>query len=241
MCLTSSSDPGARRAELAGRLAGLTARIEKACATAGRDVAGVTLIAVTKTYPAADVRLLHGLGIRDFGENRDEEGAGKSAECVQLAGVRWHFIGQLQTRKAASVARYADLVHSVDRLRLVSRLGAAVRAAGRQVTCLVQVSIDADPERGGVPPGGVAEVAEAIEAEPGLLLGGVMAVAPMGMDPAAAFGALRASAAAVRAVRPGAAIISAGMSGDMEEAIAAGATHLRIGTALLGDRKPPVR
>jgi pyridoxal phosphate enzyme (YggS family) len=241
MCPTSSSEASeSRRSELAGRLAELTARIEKACVTAGRDAAEVTLIAVTKTYPVQDVRLLHELGVHDFGENRDQEGKVKAAGSVPL-DIAWHFIGQLQTRKAGSVAQYADFVHSVDRVRLASHLGTAARTAGREITGLVQVSIDGDPERGGVPADGVAAVAEAIEAEPGLVLGGVMAVAPMGMDPAAAFAALRHSADTVRAIRPGAGIISAGMSGDLEEAIAAGATHLRIGTALLGDRKPPVR
>jgi PLP dependent protein len=241
MCPTSSSDAGdARRPELAARLAEVTARIEKACATAGRDVSEVTLIAVTKTYPVEDVRLLRELGVHDFGENRDQEGKVKAAQAVPL-DIAWHFIGQLQTRKAGSVAGYADYVHSVDRIRLVSHLGTAARAAGRQVTCLVQVSIDGDPERGGVPASGVAAIAEAIEAEPSLVLGGVMAVAPMGMDPAAAFAALGDSAGTVRAIRAAAGIISAGMSSDLEEAVAAGATHLRIGTALLGDRKPPVR
>ncbi len=242
MCPTSSSDAGdSRRAELAARLAEVRQRIEKACVTAGRDVTEVTLIAVTKTYPVQDVRLLHELGVRDFGENRDQEGAQKSAGVVSLTDIAWHFIGQLQTRKAGSVARYAHFVHSVDRARLASHLGTAARAAGRELTCLVQVSIDGDPERGGVPAAGVAAVAEAIEAEPGLVLGGVMAIAPIGMDPVAAYAALRVSAGTVRAIRPAARIISAGMSGDLEEAVAAGATHLRIGTALLGDRKPPVR
>jgi uncharacterized pyridoxal phosphate-containing UPF0001 family protein len=132
------------------------------------------------------------------------------------------------------------VVHSVDRVRLVRRLGAGARSAGRQLTCLVQVSLDGDTERGGVPVGGVAPIAEAIAAESGLVLGGVMAVAPLGVPPAAAFDTLRDCSAALRAMRPEAGIISAGMSGDLEEAIAAGATHLRIGTALLGDRKPPV-
>jgi pyridoxal phosphate enzyme (YggS family) len=207
---------------------------------AGRDLSEVTLIAVTKTYPGEDVRLLSELGVHDFGENRDQEGRVKAAQSVGL-DIAWHFIGQLQTRKASSVARYADYVHSVDRARLVSHLGTAARAAGREVTCLVQVSIDGDPERGGAPAGGVAAVAEAIEAEPSLVLGGVMAIAPMGMDPAAAFAALSDIAGTVRAIRPAARIISAGMSSDLEDAVAAGATHLRIGTALLGDRKPPVR
>jgi uncharacterized pyridoxal phosphate-containing UPF0001 family protein len=162
--------------------------------------------------------------------------------------VTWHFIGQLQTNKARSVARYADAVHSVDRIRLVRALGAAALAAGRELTCLVQVSLDpadagapAGQERGGVPPARLAEVAEAVEAEPGLALGGLMAVAPLGMDPAAAFAPLRDLSAVVRKVSPAALVISAGMSGDLEPAVASGATHLRIGTALLGNRRPPVR
>jgi pyridoxal phosphate enzyme (YggS family) len=239
----SAGGPSAgRRAELACNLAEVRGRIDAACAAAGRDGREVTLIAVTKTWPAADVMLLNELGVTDFGENRDQEAAPKAAACAGLP-VRWHFIGQLQTNKAASVARYADVVHSVDRLRLVRALGAAARAAGRQLTCLVQVSLDrdGDPARGGVPPGAAVEIAEALAAEPGLLPGGVMAVAPMGMPPAEAFAPLRACSAAVRAVRPEAAIISAGMSGDLEAAIEAGATHVRIGTALLGARSRPVR
>jgi pyridoxal phosphate enzyme (YggS family) len=241
MCPTSSSDPGlGRRAELADRLAEVRNRIEKACTVAGRDVSDVTLIAITKTYPASDVRLLRELGVRDFGENRDQEAAPKAAACTGL-DLTWHFVGQLQTRKAGSVVRYADLVHSVDRVRLARHLGTAARAVGREVTCLVQVSIDGDPERGGVPVPGVTEVAEAIAAEGSLVLGGVMTIAPLGMDPAEAFAALRGCSDAVRVIRPEAGIISAGMSGDLEAAVEAGATHLRIGTALLGDRTPPVR
>jgi PLP dependent protein len=238
----SSSELGpsaGRRAELACNLAEVRARIDAACATAGRDAGEVTLIAVTKTWPAADVSLLNGLGVTDFGENRDSEAAPKAAACAGLP-IRWHFIGQLQTNKAASVARYADVVHSVDRLRLVRALGAAARAAGRELTCLVQISLDGDPARGGVPAGRVKEIAQALAAEPGLLPGGVMAVAPLGMPPAEAFAPLRACSAAVCAIRPEAAIVSAGMSGDLEAAIDAGATHLRIGTALLGARRRPV-
>jgi hypothetical protein len=244
---TSSSDPGEpgagrpgdRRQELAASLAGVRDRIAKACAASGRELSEVTLIAVTKTYPADDVRLLHELGVRHFGENRDQEAAPKAAASAGL-DITWHFVGQLQTRKAGSVAGYADVVHSVDRARLAGHLGTAARAVGREIGCLVQVSIDGDPARGGVPPAGVAQVAEAIEAEPGLVLGGVMTVAPLGMDPIAAFEALRQCSDAVRAIRPDARIVSAGMSGDLENAVACGATHLRIGTALLGARKPPV-
>jgi PLP dependent protein len=230
----------ARRAELDARLHRVRARIAAACVAAGRDATGITLVAITKTRPASDVRLLYELGQRDFGENRDQEAAPKAAQCAGLP-ITWHFVGQLQTNKAASVARYAGLIHSVDRLRLVRALGTAARRQDRLLTCLIQVDLgNADGERGGAPPAQVPALAEAVVAEPGLVLGGVMAVAPLGVPAAAAFAGLAPASAAVRAVRPAAAIISAGMSGDLEEAVAVGATHLRIGTALLGDRKPPV-
>jgi len=212
----------------------------KACEAAGRDVSELTLIAVTKTRPASDVRLLAGLGVADVGENRDAEAAPKAAECAGL-NLTWHFVGQLQTNKAASVVRYASVVHSVDRLRLVRALGRAARGAERVVECLVEVSLDGDPARGGAAAGDVPALAEALATEEGLVLGGVMAIAPLSMEPADAFARLLASAAAVRGIRPGATMISAGMSGDLEAAVEAGATHLRIGTALLGDRGPRVR
>jgi pyridoxal phosphate enzyme (YggS family) len=232
----------ARRGELAGHLDQVRKRIAAACAAAGRDPAETTLVAVTKTWPASDVRLLYELGLTDFGENRDAEAAAKAAQLAGLP-ITWHFVGQLQTNKAASVARYADVIHSVDRIRLVRALGAAARREERVLTCLIQVSLDpvnADAGRGGAPPEQVRALAEAVAGEEGLVLGGVMAIAPMGVPAGEAFAALAPSAAAVRSVRPEATIISAGMSGDLEAAVAAGATHLRIGTALLGDRRPPV-
>ena len=263
MSQTSSSEPdpsAERRSELEKNLAEVRSRIAVACAAAGRDPGEITLIAITKTRPPADVLLLHELGLTDFGENKDQEaapkaaavaaaladadaGAGASASAARSQPLRWHFVGQLQTNKASSVAGYADVVHSVDRVRLVRALGAAARKAGRELTCLVQVDLDtpADPARGGVPPGQVREIAEAIEAEQNLILGGVMAIAPLGADPARAFAPLRPCSLAVRAVNPAAAIISAGMSGDLEAAIGNGATHVRIGTALLGARRPLVR
>jgi pyridoxal phosphate enzyme (YggS family) len=229
-----------RREELALRLAEVRRRIAKACDAAGRDAGEITLIAVTKTWPASDVRLLSELGVTDVGENRDAEAAPKAAQCADLVGLTWHFIGQLQTNKCPSVVRYAGVVHSVDRLRLVQALGRAARRSGRVIEGLIQVSLDDDPARGGASAREVPALAEALEAEAGLVLGGVMAVAPLGMAPADAFARLLDSAAAVRAVRPAATVISAGMSGDLETAVAAGATHLRIGTALLGDREPRV-
>jgi pyridoxal phosphate enzyme (YggS family) len=240
-----SSDAGqheARLAELGRNLVAVRASIEEACAGAGRSPAEVTLVAVTKTFPAADVMLLHQLGLADFGENRDQEAAPKAAECA-AAGLRlrWHFVGQLQVNKAASVASYADVVHSVDRDRLVTALGRRARAAGRELSCLVQVSLDAAPGRGGAAPAQVMSLAEAIAGQEGLSLGGVMAVAPLGAPPRPAYGRLRDIAAQVRAEYPGAAAISAGMSADLADAIAEGATHVRIGTALLGGRRPFVR
>ncbi len=229
-----------RREELAQRLAEVRRRIAKACEAAGRGVGELTLIAVTKTRPASDVRLLSGLGVADVGENRDAEAAPKAAQCADLH-LTWHFVGQLQTNKCASVVRYARVVHSVDRPRLIRALGQAARNAGREIECLVQVSLDGDPARGGAVAADVPALAEALAAEEGLVLGGVMAIAPLSMAPAEAFERLLASAGAVRAVRPGAMVISAGMSGDLEAAVEAGATHLRIGTALLGDREPGVR
>ena len=194
-------------------------------------------MAITKTFPASDVRLLYELGVRDVGENRDQEAAPKAAECAGLGpDLTWHFVGQLQTNKCASVVRYASVVHSVDRLRLVHALAGHARKASRVITCLVQVSLDTDPGRGGAAPAQVPEVAAAVAAEEGLLLGGVMAVAPLGIPASEAFAPLPEIAAMVREIRPEAAMISAGMSGDLEEAVAVGATHVRVGTALLGGR-----
>jgi pyridoxal phosphate enzyme (YggS family) len=231
-----------RRDDIAARLAVVRARIDAACHAAGRASSEVTLIAVTKTYPVSDIGLLAGLGVTDIGENRDQEAAPKAAEAAALGlPLTWHFVGQLQTNKAASVVSYADVVHSVDRPRLARALGSRARAAGRGLTCLVQVSLDGAPERGGAFGPDVATVADAIAAEEGLFLGGVMAVAPLGWEGDRAFGKLRKIADAVRSAHPGAVMISAGMSGDLEPAIEAGATHVRVGTALLGGRRAFVR
>ncbi|HCU94840.1 MAG TPA: YggS family pyridoxal phosphate-dependent enzyme [Actinobacteria bacterium] len=235
--MTKTATPAGRRAELSANLAALTERIAAACAAAGRAPGEVTLVAITKTFPASDVRLLYELGVRDVGENRDQEAAPKAAECAGLGpDLTWHFVGQLQTNKCASVVRYASVVHSVDRLRLVHALAGHARKASRVITCLVQVSLDTDPGRGGAAPAQVPEVAAAVAAEEGLLLGGVMAVAPLGIPASEAFAPLPEIAAMVREIRPEAVMISAGMSGDLEEGIAAGATHVRVGTALLGGR-----
>ena len=231
-----------RRAELRENLAGVRARIAAACVAAGRDASEVSLVAVTKTFPVSDIQLLAELGLTDVGENRDQEAAPKAAWAAALGlPLTWHFVGQLQVNKAASVAAYADVVHSVDRLRLVTALGRRAVAAGRELRCLIQVSLDETAGRGGARPAEVADLASAIEAEPGLWLGGVMAVAPLGAPARPAFRSLSQIAASLRSRYPAATAISAGMSGDLEDAIAEGATLVRIGTALLGGRRAFVR
>jgi PLP dependent protein len=235
-------NPADRLAELAGNLASLREQISAACLAAGRDAAEVRLIAVTKTFPASDVLLLTRLGITDVGENRDQEAAPKAAECSAAgAGLRWHFVGQLQVNKAASVVRYAYAVHSVDRPRLAAELGRRAVAAGRVIQCLVQVSLDGEAGRGGALPDHVPALADVVVGTDGLALAGVMAVAPLGAPPRPAYARLREIAETVRSAHPQAGAISAGMSGDLGDAIAEGATHVRIGTALLGGRRPFLR
>jgi PLP dependent protein len=230
-----------RRDEIAANLAAVEERVATACSAVGRAAGEITVVAVTKTFPESDVRLLADLGVKNVGENKDQEAAEKHAAMTDLP-LTWHFVGQLQRNKARSVASYADVVHSVDRLSLVTALSAAAQAAQRELTALVQVSLEADPEadRGGVPPDLAAELAEAIAVSPGLRLGGVMAVAPLGIDPNVAFARLGLVATQIRNEHPDAGIVSAGMSADLEAAIRHGATHLRIGTALLGHRPSPV-
>ncbi|MFE4592454.1 YggS family pyridoxal phosphate-dependent enzyme [Streptomyces laurentii] len=232
-----------RKSELAANLARVEERIADACAAAGRARDEVTLIVVTKTYPASDVRFLHELGVRHVAENRDQDAAPKAAACADL-DLSWHFVGQLQTNKVRSVVGYADVVQSVDRLKLVSALSAAAVKADRELGCLIQVALDAEAggrgERGGVSPDGIEELAAAVDAAPGLRLGGLMTVAPLVGSYAgrqrAAFERLMVLSTALRATRPTANMVSAGMSGDLEEAVAAGATHVRVGTAVLGVR-----
>ncbi|GID93647.1 YggS family pyridoxal phosphate-dependent enzyme [Amorphoplanes digitatis] len=234
----------ARRDLLAASLDEVHQRIGRACAAAGRDPGSVALVAVTKTYPASDVVLLAGLGVTDVGENKDQEAAAKSAAVrAQDVEVRWHFVGQLQRNKAKSVVTYADVVESVDSTRLAGALStAAARLRERPLDVLVQVSIDGDPARGGAIAGAAEadrdlwRVAAAVNDAEGLRLGGVMAVAPLDWEPERAFADLAALTARLRSEYPGATAVSAGMSGDLEQAVRHGATHVRIGTSLLGMR-----
>jgi pyridoxal phosphate enzyme (YggS family) len=237
-----------RHSELVGALAAVRSRIADACAATGRDPRTVTLVAVTKTYPAADVVSLLALGALDIGESRDQEAAAKVAEVQRLRAElpepvrapRWHFVGRIQSRKCRSIAGYAHAVHSLDRSELVGRLAEAVRQQEREpLQVFLQVSLDGDPSRGGILPADVARLADQVLASPELALLGVMAVAPIDADPDAAFAKLREVSEQLRRTHPQASAISAGMSGDFEAAVRHGATHLRIGSALLG-RRPPV-
>jgi hypothetical protein len=232
------TDP--RTDEISHKLRTFEDRLTKACQNAGREREAITLIGVTKTFPADDVRRLASLGVRDIGENRDRELAAKAAALTDL-DVHWHFVGQLQANKCRSVVQYADTVHSVDRDRLVHALSTAAVAAGRTIDVFVQVSLDNDPHRGGAPNEDVPALADRVVGADGVRLVGVMAVAPLGADPTEAFARLADVAAVIRAAHPTAVAISAGMSGDLEAAVANGATHVRIGTALLGGRPPAVR
>ncbi|MEU8983612.1 YggS family pyridoxal phosphate-dependent enzyme [Streptomyces sp. NPDC048309] len=232
-----------RKAQLAGNLAKVEERITAACIDAGRKREEVTLIVVTKTYPASDVRILSELGVRHVAENRDQDAAPKAAECSDLP-LSWHFVGQLQTNKVRSVVGYADVVQSVDRSRLVTALSKEAVRAERELGCLIQVALDAEEsgrgERGGVGVGGIEELGDLVARAPGLRLDGLMTVAPLTGAYAgrqqAAFERLMDLSTDLRRAHPAANMVSAGMSTDLEQAVAAGATHVRVGTAVLGVR-----
>ena len=236
-----------RTAQLSAGLEAARTRAADAARAAGRAPQELTLVVVTKFFPAADVRALAALGVRDVGENRDQEASAKAGALrAGVPDLRWHFIGQLQTNKVRSVVEYADTVRSVDRAKLAAALGAEAARAGRPLGCFVQVDLatalgqPVDPGRGGAAAADVPRLADAVAAQPALRLRGLMAVAPRGAEPAAAFAALAGLAERVRRDHPGARELSAGMSGDLEQAVAAGATHLRVGSAILGSR-PPAR
>ena len=230
-----------RPEELAKALSVVRERMSQACRSASRDPEDVHLVVVTKFFPASDVRLLAELGVTDVGENRHQEAQGKAAECANLR-LRWHFIGGLQSNKAAAVARYADVVESVDRIKLVAPLARGAQERGSDLDVLVQVRLDppgAD-QRAGCPPEQVVELGAAVQAAPGLRLAGLMAVAPLGEDPGQAFARLALVRAGFLERFPEATTLSAGMSGDLEAAVTHGATHVRVGSAVLGPR-PPIK
>ncbi len=226
-----------RQEEVAAGLEVVRRRIATACAAVGRDPDEVTLVVVTKYFPESDVRLLAGLGVRHVGENRHQEAEAKHAACADL-DLTWHFIGGLQSNKAAAVGAWADVVQSVDRAKLLRGLSRAAHERDRVLDVCVQVSLDPPDAAGraGADPADVPDLARAVSEADGLRLRGVMAVAPRGEDPAAAFDRLAEVAAQVRLVDPAATWVSAGMSGDLEQAVERGATHVRVGSAVLGNR-----
>ena len=226
-----------RRDELAASLQTVRDRIAAASRAAGRDPDEVSLVVVTKFFPASDVRLLADLGVTDVGENRHQEAEAKAGECADL-GLRWHFIGGLQSNKAAAVASYADVVESLDRPKLVGGLSRGAVAREEEVDVLLQVSLDppgAD-HRSGAAPGDLADLAARVQEADMLRLRGLMAVAPLGVDPGGAFETLARIRERFVGDHPDATVLSAGMSGDLEAAITCGATHVRVGSAVLGPR-----
>jgi PLP dependent protein len=217
--------------DLADRLASVQGSIADAARDAGRHPTEVTTIVVTKFQPVSLIRDLVGLGVRDIGENRHQEAQAKAAELADL-DLRLHFVGQLQGKKARQVREYASAIHSVDRGSLVD----ALRSDEASVDCFVQVNLTDDPRRGGVDPDGLDALVEHVLATPGLRLRGLMAVAPLDEPPRPAFARVRLLSERVQRIAPDAAALSMGMSHDFRDAILEGATHLRIGTAITGNR-----
>jgi uncharacterized pyridoxal phosphate-containing UPF0001 family protein len=245
-----------RSAELRERWQSLGQRVEAAARAAGREPGEITVIAVTKTWPASDIAALHALGVHDVGENRAQELAAKLAELGEVGleaengtevgpagepgfadgGLHWHFIGQLQRNKAALVGQSCTALHTLDREALIRPLSAAAAQAGHRLDVFVQLSLDGDPQRGGVTEDQVAPLADLVATDPHLRLRGLMAVPPLGADPRPAFAGLRAVSEQLLRNHPEAAALSAGMSNDFEIAVREGATHLRVGTVLMGSR-----
>jgi pyridoxal phosphate enzyme (YggS family) len=226
-----------RLEELRRGLLSVRRRIADAAQSAGRAPDNVTLIVVTKTFPTSDVGLLASLGVHDVGESRHQEAVVKQQECADLA-LRWHFVGRLQSNKASAVAGYASVVHSVDRLTLVGKLGEGAARSGRRVECLIQVNLRGDNgrEAGGASAGDLERLADSIASADGLDLRGLMTIAPLAADPTEAFERLAELSQRLRRLHREATWISAGMSGDLEAAVIHGATHVRVGSAVLGAR-----
>ncbi|OLL71219.1 Hypothetical protein Ae168Ps1_5722c [Pseudonocardia sp. Ae168_Ps1] len=242
----ADSNPPDRTAELKERLGAVRERLDAACRAAGRDPAAVSLLAVTKTVPARDVADLIDLGLAAFAENRAQEAGTKVADVARLrpdADARWHFVGGLQRNKVRAVLPWVTRIESVDSARLARAIDkevAKARDRGERsgpLPVLVQYSVDGDPDRGGVPDDGLDELTDLVTELPGLELGGLMAVAPLVGEPERAFATIAAAARRTRERHPGAVELSAGMSADLETAVDHGSTVVRVGTALVGERR----
>ena len=225
---------------LATRFAAVRDRLAAACRAAGRDPAAVELLAVSKTHPAERVRSAHALGHRAFGENRVQELAAKARELADLADLRWHAIGSLQTNKVKDLLRVPGLalLHSLDRTALADELQRALAASGRRLPVLLQLHATDEPTKHGCTPTAASALLAHVQARcPALAVGGVMAMGPLVGDPRPAFDLVVATLGRLRAASglplP---VLSLGMSGDLEAAVAAGSTLVRIGSALFGNR-----
>lgn len=218
-------------AGLAERLDAARAGIAEAARLAGRSVDEITTIVVTKFHPVTLIEELAALGVRDVGESRHQEAQAKAAELAHL-DLTWHFVGQVQGKKARQVRAYADVIHSVDR----ESLATALASDESTIDCFIQVNLTDDPARGGVDPAALEPLVETVLHTPGLRLLGLMAVAPLGAEPRRSFARVRELAGQARRLAPDATSLSMGMSQDYADAIAEGATHLRIGTAITGNR-----
>jgi pyridoxal phosphate enzyme (YggS family) len=216
--------------EITQNLESVRARVASAATKAGRDPKEITLIAVTKTFPATDIKILYDLGVRDFGENRDQEGSAKFSELP--GDSTWHFQGQIQSNKLKSIATWADVIHSIDDVSHAKKLSSLCE--GKEI--FIQVSLDNLPGRGGVNPEQLPGFLSEVSALNNLNFRGLMAVAPLGEEPSVAFIRLKALSELVVKTYPGACDISAGMSNDFEAAIIQGATHIRVGSQILGVR-----
>lgn len=224
-----------RQQQLSENLTAVEERISAACKQAHRERSEINLIAVTKTYPVSDVQILFGLGVHDFGENRDDEGAQKS----QLVTAHWHFQGQVQSKKLRSIASWAKTIHSIDSLEHLEKLSRTLQDSGNVVEVFLQLSLDGDPSRGGAEINELLAMAAATTVMTEIKLAGLMCVPPAQWEHERAFSEIAQKAAVFTREFPDSAAISAGMSGDFETAIKYGATHIRIGSQILGSRTYP--
>ena len=221
-------------ADLSERLTTVREVVSDAALQAGRDPGAITTVVVTKFHPVSLIRELAALGVRDVGENRHQDAEPKAAELADLP-LTWHFVGQLQSKKARQVRAYARVIHSIDRPSLVT----ALASTDADLDCFIQVNLTGDPERGGVAADQLDALVATVLATSGLRLLGLMAVAPLNEEPRRAFAGVRELSERVRTMAPDADKLSMGMSSDFREAILEGATHLRIGTAITGKRPQP--
>ena len=229
---------------IASRVAAVRERIARAAARAGRRPEDVTLVAVSKTFPAEAVRAAFAAGLRDFGENRVQEAEGKPAALAELrgSGLRWHLVGHLQANKARKAGALFDCIHSVDDGGLGERLDRVAAALGRRLEVFVEVNLGGEASKQGLPEASLLATLETLRPLRSLRVLGLMVLPPYAADPEQVrpfFARLRA--ARDRALAAGllaANQLSMGMSHDFEVAIEEGATHVRVGTALFGERVP---